>query len=118
MISAVWDPLLDQYQAELIIYKAKEDKITDIQAKMKNSLCHLFCTQNEKILTFWVDLWSQKVMWLRNGRSDFRKLGVKISARLQRKGMKQRGWKRGGFACAAKFVPPVQLGFNKNQVMD
>ena len=37
----------------------------------KNSLCHLFCTQNEKILTFRVDLWSQKVMWLRNGRSDF-----------------------------------------------
>ena len=34
---------------------------------------------------FRVDLWSQKVMWLHNGRSDFRKLGVKISARLQRK---------------------------------
>ena len=67
------------------ITKQKEDKITDLQAKMKNSLCHLFCPQNEKILTFWVDLWSQKVAWLRNGRSDFRKLGVKISARLQRK---------------------------------
>ena len=60
--------------------KQKEDKNTDLQAKIKNSLCHLFC-----ILTFWVDLWSQKVTWLRNGRSDFRKLGVKISARLQRK---------------------------------
>ena len=55
MISAVWDLHLDQYQAELMIYK-----ITDLQAKMKNSLCHLFCTQNEKILTFWVDLWVAK----------------------------------------------------------
>ena len=48
MISAVWDLDLDQYQDELMIYKQTEDKITDLQAKMKNSLCHLFCTQNEK----------------------------------------------------------------------
>ena len=31
------------------------------------------------------DLWSQKVTWLCNGMSDFRKLGIKISVRLQRK---------------------------------
>ena len=43
--------------------KQKKDKVTDLLAKMKN-------------LTFRVDLWSQKVMWLRNGRSDFRKVGV------------------------------------------
>ena len=54
--------------------KQKEWKITDLQAKIKNSLCHLFCTQNEKNLTFRVDLWSQKVMWLRNGKSDFANL--------------------------------------------
>ena len=42
--------------------KQKEDKLTDEQAKLKISLCHSFCTQNEKILTFWDDLWSQKVM--------------------------------------------------------
>ena len=38
MISAVWDLHLDQYQAELMILntKQKEDKITDLQAKMKN----------------------------------------------------------------------------------
>ena len=69
MISAVWDLHLDQYQAELMIYtKQKEDKITDLQAKIKNSLCHLFCTQH---------LWSQKVTLLSNGRSDFHKLGVR-----------------------------------------
>ena len=38
MISAVWDLHLDQYQAKLMIYKAKKGKITDLQAKMKNSL--------------------------------------------------------------------------------
>ena len=38
--------------------KQKEEKITDLQAKMKNALCHLFCTQNEKIVTFRVDLLS------------------------------------------------------------
>ena len=85
MISAVWDLHLDQYQAELMIYKAKRGQN------------YWFTGQNEKftlpfvlyakwiILTFRVDLWLQKVMWLRNGRYDFRKLGVKISARLQRK---------------------------------
>ena len=74
MISAVWDLHLDQYQAELMIYtKQKEDKITDLQAKKKNSLCHLFCTQNKKNLTFRVDIWSQKVMWLHKAKSDFRK---------------------------------------------
>ena len=88
----------------MIYTKQKEEKITDLQANMKNSLCHLFCTQNEKILTFWVDPWSQKVTWLRNGSSDFRKLGVKISARLLKKGMNRRGWKCSGFVCVAKFV--------------
>ena len=65
--------------------KQTDRKFIDLQAKLKNSLCHLFCTQNEKNLTFRVDLWSQKVMWPRNGMSDFHKLGVKISVRLQRK---------------------------------
>ena len=94
------------------IHDQKEDKITDLQAKIRNSLCHLFCTQNEKNLTFLFHLWLQKVMWLRNGRSDFRKLGVKICIRLQRK----KSWS-GGAESTAKFVeggpptppPPVQL---------
>ena len=117
MISAVWDLHLDQYQAEVMIYKAKRGQNSWFTGQNEN--CHLFCTQNEKKFTFWVDLWSQKVMWLRNRRSDCRKLGVKISARLQRKKvMKRRSWKRGGFECAVKFVmggplrpppPPVQL---------
>ena len=86
MISAVWDLHLDQYQAELMIYRAKRGtKLLIYRPKCKIHFAICFCTQNEKILTFRVDLWSQKVTWLRNGRSDFRKLGVKISARLQRK---------------------------------
>ena len=66
--------------------------------------------------TFWVDLWSQKVTWLRNGRSDFRKLGVKICARLQRK----KSWSGAAESAAVlRFCvvseappppPPVQLG--------
>ena len=104
--------------------QSKKDKITDLQAKIRNSLCHLFCTQHENNLTFRVDLWSQKVMWLRNGRSDFRKLGVKICVRLQRK----KSWSgvaesaavlrarqnlsRGGPPRPPPPPPPVQLGLN------
>ena len=35
-----------------MICKAKRGKITDLQDKMRNSLCHLFCTQNLKYITF------------------------------------------------------------------
>ena len=59
------------FEIELMIYKAKRGKITDLQAKIKNSLCYMFCTQNGKNPTFRVDLWSQKVMWLCNGMSRF-----------------------------------------------
>ena len=59
--------------------------MTDSQAKIKHSLCHLFCRQKFLNLTFRVDLWSHKAMWLRNGMSDFYKLGVKMSVILQRK---------------------------------
>ena len=68
--------------------KQKEDKVTD-----------LFWYTKWKNLTFRVDLWSQKVMWLRNGRSDFRKLSVKICVRLQKK----ESWS-GAPESAAKFV--------------
>ena len=87
----------------------------------------MFCTQNGKNLTFRVDLWSQKVMWLCNAKSDFCKLGVKTYVRLQRK----KSWSGAagsgaaesavhGLACAAKFVKggpprplhPVHLGLN------
>ena len=85
MISAVWDLHWINIKLNSWYNKQKEDKITDLQAKIRNSFCHLFCTQNEKDLTFWFDRWLQKVMWLRNGRSHFHKLGVKICVRLQRK---------------------------------
>ena len=65
--------------------KPKQENIMIYSPKWEISLCHWFCTQNRKNLTFRVDLWSQKVMWLRNGWADFCKLGVKICARLQRK---------------------------------
>ena len=37
-----------------MLYKAKKrgGGITDLQAKMKNSFYHLFCTQNKKISLF------------------------------------------------------------------
>ena len=100
MIFAVSDLHLDQYW----------DWINDIQSKKRGKLLiyrpkyriHFpicFVHKMGKNLTFWVDLWSQKVTWLRNGRSDFRK----ISVGLQRKeSLKRRGWKRGGFACAER----------------
>ena len=87
MISAVWDLHLDQYQAELMIYKAKRGQ-TD-----------WFIGQNEK-LTFKLPFvlytkWKKShfLGWPLVAKGhvtpwrevDFRKLGVKISARLQRK---------------------------------
>ena len=100
--------------------KPKQENIMIYSPNCKKSLCHWFCTQNGKNLTFRVDLWSQKVTWLRNGWSDFRKFGVKISARLQRKNSWNRAargaavWRtqqnlsRGGL----RGPPPVQLGLS------
>ena len=89
MIFAVSDLHLDQYWDWIKWYtKQKEGKITDLQAKIKLSLCQVILYTKWKSLTFRVDLWSQKVTRLRNGMSDFRKLtklGIKISVRLQRK---------------------------------
>ena len=79
----------------------------------------LFLKNFFKNLTLRVDPWSQKVMWLRNGRSDICKLGVKICARLKKKSHEAarlktwricvRGktcWRGGG----GGPPPPVQLG--------
>ena len=50
MISAVWDIHLDQYMK---LNKQKEGKFTDLQAKIKNSLCHIcFVHKMEKISLF------------------------------------------------------------------
>ena len=115
--------------------KQKEDKISDLQAKIRNSHCHLFCTQNEKKSHF--SGWSlvtkghvtpqREVRFSQTWCQNMRKTSKK-------KVMKRRGWKRGGFPCAAKFVwgglwgpppPPVQLGLmlfivrsNMNQIID
>lgn len=42
-------------------------------------ICHAFCTHNtpQKNCNFLADLLAHKVMWLHNGMSNFRKLGVK-----------------------------------------
>ena len=114
MISAVWDLHLDQYQAELMIYKAKRGQNYWFTGQNEKFTLPFVLYTKWKILTFRVDLWSQKVMWLRNGRSDFRKLGVKISARLQRK----KSWSDVAESAAVLRVrhpppppsPPVQLG--------
>ena len=77
---------------------------------MKNSLCHLFCTQNEKTLTFWVDLWSQKVTRLRNGRCQ------NIRKTSKKKVMKRRGWKRAVLRVRQNLSrrgPLRQLGLKK-----
>ena len=45
----------------------------------------MFCIQNKKKFSFWVDLWSQKVCDPVTECLIFRKRGVKISVRLQEK---------------------------------
>ena len=77
----------------------------------------------KKNLTFWVDLWSQKVMWLHNGMSDFSQTWCQNICKTSPKKI----LKRRGLACAAKFVEeglwgppppfPVQLGFIKRLVI-
>ena len=66
-----------------IFIKQKEDKITDLQSKIHFAIC--FVHKMKKISLLGVEVWLQKVMWLRQVRSDFHKRGVKVSARLQRK---------------------------------
>ena len=108
----------------MIIYKEKEETLLMYkQKKKKKSVCYCFVHNMKKNLTFQVDLWLQKVMWLRNGMSDFRKLSVKISVRLKKKSWSgAAGTRRFSVRCeiyrggGALSPPthPVQLGLNNS----
>jgi len=64
----------------------KQDQITnDMSLFMKTDNFHMFCTQITKFSDFCADMHRQKVMLLRNGRSDFRKIYLKRRPRTQRK---------------------------------
>ena len=91
MIFAVSDLHLDQYSerindkqskksGKLLIYRPPPQK----KKKIIILPFVLYTKWRKQNLTFRVDLLSQKFMWLRNGRSDFCKLGVKISVRLKK----------------------------------
>ena len=112
MISTVWDLHLDQYQAELMIYKAKRGQ------------SYWFTGQNEKftlpfvLYTKWEEKQSNFFGWplVANLVSNIRKTSKK-------KVTKRRDWQRGGLACAAKFVeggskppPPVESGGLKSLI--
>ena len=86
MISAVWDLHWDQFSG--VIYKLntklKRTNLLFTNQNRNHTLPFVLYT-NWKNLIFRVDVWLPKVMWLLNRMSDFHKLGVKISVRLQRK---------------------------------
>ena len=84
MISAIWDLHLDQYQAELMIYKAKRGQNYWYSPKWKIHFAICFVHKIKKFSLFRLTF-DRKRSRDCNGRSDFCILGVKISARLQRK---------------------------------
>ena len=112
-ILAVWELHLHQYQVWIIMIYQKNNN-TDLQAKKKIDMPFVLYTK------FGDGLWSQKVMQLHNGWSDFAVFAQtwcqNIRRTAKKKVMESHGTRCGGFACEAKFVGAQQMPLGLNRL--